>query len=187
MIVALHPKRMMKHTNNMNRIEKLVGIEEELEIINLLAKRLKGDKWNSSNSVIITVSTDYSSIVGQILRHELTWEGEICEGFGIDVPYPDEEWNEKYVDELSRTLKIHSNSFVGKTPILVEAGVIRGGNYTFVTNWMKRYLGWDKRIVTLAMYENIESVWKSDYVGEYYNDKFEDLTFWWERENRHWK
>ena len=52
---------------------------------------------------------------------------------------------------------------------------------------MRRYLGWDKRIVTLAMYENIESVWKSDYVGEYYNDKFEDLTFWWERENRHWK
>ena len=171
----------------MNRTEKLVGVEEELEIINLLSKRLREDGLHSGNSVIITVSTDYSSIVGQILRHELTWNGEICDGFGIDVPYPDEEWDEKYVDELSKTLKIHSNSLMGKTPILVEAGVIRGGNYTFVTNWMRRYLGWDKRIVTLAMYENIESVWKSDYVGEYYNDGLEDLTFWWERENRHWK
>ena len=171
----------------MNRTEKLVGVEEELEIINLLSKRLREDGLHSGNSVIITVSTDYSSIVGQILRHELTWNGEICDGFGIDVPYPDEEWDEKYVDELSKTLKIHSNSLMGKTPILVEAGVIRGGNYTFVTNWMRRYLGWDKRIVTLAMYENIDSVWKYDYVVEYYNDSLEDLTFWWERENRHWK
>jgi hypothetical protein len=40
------------------------------------------------------VSTDYSSIVAQYLRHQLSYDGEICEGFGVDVPYPDEEFDD---------------------------------------------------------------------------------------------
>jgi hypothetical protein len=37
------------------------------------------------------------------------------------------------------------------------------------------------------MYENIHSIYKSDFVGEYYDDKTQDLTFWWEKENNHWR
>jgi len=41
-------------------------------------------------------------------------------------------------------------------------------------------------ILTLTLFENIHSKWKSDFVGEYYDDEIEDLTFWWERDNNHW-
>jgi len=36
------------------------------------------------------------------------------------------------------------------------------------------------------MFENTGSVYKSDYVGKYYNNETHDLTFWWERNNNHW-
>ena len=44
----------------------------------------------------------------------------------------------------------------------------------------------DNKVLTLALYENENSVFKSDYVGEYYNNTTEDLTFWWEEDNKHW-
>ena len=74
-----------------------------------------------------------------------------------------------------------------KTPILVEAGVIRGGNYTFLTNWIKEYFSKDILIITTSMYENVGSKFKSNYVSEYYDDTIQDLTFWWELPNKHWK
>jgi hypothetical protein len=111
----------------------------------------------------------------------------VCEGFGIDVPYPDETWNRRYVDEMYETFRIHSNSFRGKALIFVEAGVIRGGNYTYIMDWIKKRLETGKRLVTLTLFENVGSKFKSDFVGEYYDDSKEDLTFWWERYNNHWK
>ena len=65
--------------------------------------------------------------------------------------------------------------------------MIRGGNYEFVTLWMKKHLGLRIPIITLTMFENIDSKFKSDIVGEYYDDKTQDLTFWWEKHNKHWK
>lgn len=168
------------------RLIKFVSQSEETELIHKLGDELLNAGFNASNSVIVTVSTDYSSIVGQILRHHLTEGGEICEGFGIDVPYPDEEWDDNYIFEMRTAFQTHKHLMGWKTPILVEAGVIRGGNYTYVINWIRKYLGYDKKILTLALYENLGSVFKSDFVGDYYNNETEDLTFWWERENRHW-
>ena len=52
---------------------------------------------------------------------------------------------------------------------------------------MKKHLGLRIPIITLTMFENIDSKFKSDLVGEYYDDKTQDLTFWWEKENKHWK
>lgn len=166
---------------------RFVSHIEELEIIHKLGNKLLEVGYNSSNSVIITVSTDYSSIVGQILRHHLTYEGEICEGFGVDVPYPDEVWNKRYVDTLSRVFQNYGYLLQRKTAILVEAGVIRGGNYEFLTTWIKKHLGIGLPIVTISMFENVGSKFKSDYVVEYYDDSVQDLTFWWERDNKHWK
>lgn len=165
---------------------KFVTREEEFQLIDTLGDELLEAGWNASNSLIVTVSTDYSSIVGQVLRHHLSYEGEICDGFGIDVPYPDEEWNDNYIFEMRTAFQTHKHMLRGKTPILVEAGVIRGGNYTYVIDWMRKYLGYDKKIITLALYENLGSKFKSDFVGNYYDDSIQDLTFWWERENRHW-
>lgn len=166
---------------------RFVSHIEELEVIHKLGNKLLEVGYNASNSVIITVSTDYSSIAGQILRHHLTDGGEICDGFGVDVPYPDEVWNKKYVDELSKVFQIYGYLLQRKTPILVEAGVIRGGNYEFLTTWMKKHFGSGLPITTISMFENVGSKFKSDYVAEYYDDSVEDLTFWWERDNNHWK
>ena len=169
------------------RPNKLIGIEEEIELTTKLGDQLLAAGFNASNSVIVTVSTDYSSCVGMWLRHHLSFDGEVCDGFGIDVPYPDEVWNKKYVDDMYENFKLHAQSFRGKTLIFVEAGVIRGGNYTYVVDWVRKRLETGKKIITLTLYENIHSKWKSDFVGDYYNDEKEDLTFWWERENKHWK
>ena len=171
----------------MERKELLISLNKEIELINKVGETLLLNGYHSENSYIITVSTDYSSIVGQILRHQLTFNGEICDGFGIDVPYPDQQWDGKFQQELLDTLRIHISNFRNKIPILVEAGVIRGSNYAYVVDTMRKYFGMDKKIITMALYENIHSKWKSDFVGEYYDDNLEDLTFWWEKDNNHWK
>lgn len=169
------------------RKEKYITIDKEMSIITNISTKLLNGGFNASNSTIIIVSTDYSSIFGQILRHNLSHDEEIVSGFGIDVPYPDEEWDDKYVKELSETFKIHANSLKNKNLILVEAAVIRGGNYTFVVDWLRKNVQLDKKIITVALFENINSKFASNFVGEYYRDDTEDITFWWESKNKHWK
>lgn len=166
---------------------KLIDINKEIELIDKIGNELLADGYNASNSIIVTVSTDYSSIVGQILRHKLTHAGEVADGFGVDVPYPDEEWNESYHNRLINDFRNHAETIYGKKIILVEAGVIRGSNYEYVVNTVYKWFGINNDILTVALFENISSKWESDYVGEYYDNEFEDLTFWWEKENNHWK
>ena len=168
------------------RVIKHVDIIDEIFLIRKLEQQLLENEIHADNAIIITVSTDYSSIVGQYLRHALSYKKEICDGFGIDVPYPDETWNTDYVNDLHATFKQHEKLFVGtnKKLLLVEAGVIRGGNYTYVVDYLnKSYMN---DVITLALYENKSSVFKSNYVGEYYDNSTEDLSFWWERDNKHW-
>ena len=40
---------------------------------------------------------------------------------------------------------------------------------------------------TIALCENVHSAFKSDFVSLYYDDTQEDLHFWWEQPNNHWK
>lgn len=167
-----------------SRIILEVLFNEEQSLINRISSELIRDGFNSENTVVITVSTDYSSIIGQTLRHLLSINGEICEGFGVDVPYPDEYWNSEYMYELDSILAIYEDKLKDKRVLLVEAGVIRGGNYTFLDNYLKSRGVRD--IYTVAMFENIHSTYKSTYVGRYYDNDKEDLTFWWERYNKHW-
>jgi len=169
------------------RKELKVEWDTEIRLMNELRNTLLSHDLNASNVVIVTVSTDYSSVIGQYLRHQLTNKGEICEGFGIDVPYPDQTFDEKFVKEIHEMFRLHKDSIGNKTILLVEAGVIRGGNYTKVVDIIQNELKMTQPVLTLTMYENIHSKWKSDYVGEYYDDEKEDLTFWWERYNNHWE
>lgn len=173
--------------SDMKREIRFVSRSEEFELIDGLGDELLEAGLDASNSIIITVSTDYSSIAAQILRHHLTSGGEICEGFGIDVPYPDEKWDDRYEFEMRTAFQTHKHLLRNKIPILVEAGVIRGSNYKYVTEWMKNILGYDGKIFTLTVYENLGSEFKSDFVGNFYDDSIQDLTFWWERDNNHWK
>lgn len=170
----------------LRREEYPVNSYSELKKIHHLALMLKQAGYNADNSVIITVSSEYSAIVGQYIRHYLSFNGEVVSGFTIDVPYPDETWDDNYIYEMDVLFHLYDYLFQDKTVILIEAGVIRGGNYTFVTNYIKETFP-NVKYVTAALFENIHSTFKSDYVCEYYDDTTEDLTFWWERYNKHWR
>jgi hypothetical protein len=82
---------------------------------------------------------------------------------------------------------LHKEAIGVKDVILVEAGVIRGSNYKSLINLMQRALEMDNPIVTTSLFENKHSAFKCDFVAEFYDDEIEDLTFWWEKENNHWK
>jgi len=158
----------------------------ETDLILKLSDDLLNKNFNASNTVVITVSADYSSVVGQLLRHSLSYEGEICDGFSIDVPYPDQEWDSTYLFELETLMNLYRYKLHNKKVLLVEAGVIRGSNYKFIVDYFKNNLNIAEEIYTLALYENSSSKFESDFVGEYYDHETQDLTFWWERYNKHW-
>jgi len=69
--------------------------------------------------------------------------------------------------------------------VLIEAGVIRGSNYTWITKIMNSTI--KGNIYTIALCENIYSSFKSDFVSLYYDGTQEDIHFWWEQPNNHWK
>lgn len=163
-----------------------ISIEKELEAIENLSNRLIKDGFNAENTVVVTVSTDYSSIAGQLIRHNLSKNGEICDGFGVDVPYPDEHFDNLYSLNLYDTFKIHANSFGNKKLLLVENAIIRGGNYKFLTEWINLHYP-NMKVITLSLFENNYSIFKSDYVFEYYDNNVSDITFHFEKPNRHWR
>ena len=171
----------------MTRINLDIPQKSETDLILNLSNELLSKNFNAGNTVIISVSADYSNIIAQLLRHSLSFEGEICDGFSIDVPYPDEVWDSVYLRELESLMNLYKYKLTNKKILLVEAGVIRGSNYKFIIDYFKNNLKLTQDIYTLALYENSSSKFESDFVGEYYDDQTQDLTFWWERYNNHWK
>lgn len=169
------------------RKDLVVTWQDEPYLADRLRDRLLADGHHAGNTIIVTVSTDYSSFIGQYLRHQLSHDGEICDGFGVDVPYPDQDFDETFRANVRTMFATHARDIDGKTILLVEAGVIRGGNYTTLVNLIRDDIGRTEPIKTLAMYENVGSRFKSDYVGRYYDDATDDLTFWWEKPNNHWR
>lgn len=169
------------------RKDLLVTWEDERDIAEHLRDRLLADGLHAANTIVVTVSTDYSAWVGQYLRHQLSHNGEICDGFGVDVPYPDQTFDETFCANVRSMFAMHAGDIDNKTILLVEAGVIRGGNYATLVDLIVNDIGRTEPIKTLALYENVGSRFKSDYVGRYYDDTAEDLTFWWERPNNHWR
>lgn len=158
----------------------------ELQLMNGLRDNLLNLNINASNTVVVAVSTDYSSVIAQYLRHQLSHDGEICAGFGIDVPYPDEKFDDKFVNAILALFYLNLADIGNKSILLVEAGVIRGSNYTKVHEIIRQQLKLPQEIYTLTLFENHGSKFKSDFVGRYYDDSKEDLTFWWEKPNKHW-
>jgi len=168
------------------RTELMVWPPDERRLAEKLRDELLRAGLNASNTVIVTVSTDYSSFIGQYLRHQLSHDGEICDGFGVDVPYPDQRFDDTFERNIRTMFDMHADAVTGKTLLLVEAGVIRGSNYATLVSLIRDYFG-AVPVKTLAMYENVGSRFKSDFVGEYYDDSVHDLTFWWEMPNNHWR
>lgn len=136
------------------------------------------------NTIILNISPDYSSIVSQNLSHFLSQDGEYVEFVSIDVPFPDEESLPFRLDFKRVINEVKHFEFF----ILVEAGIITGGNYTFMVDYMVNVMGIPREnILTVALFENKMSKFKCDVVGAHYVWTDSDpLEFYWEKYNKHW-
>lgn len=159
---------------------KLVEIKDEFNLIKKIGDALITDGYDSSNSTIITISTEQSSIMGQLLRHQLSLNGEVTNGFSIDVPVIEEEWDDKCITVLNNVFQSKYKLIQNKKIILVRAQIKTGVSFEYVYNFMKKNLGANNKIISVTLFENISANWESDYVGEYYDAEFEKLSFWWE-------
>ena len=157
--------------------------EKEWELIQRLETIVDSTDFDPSNTAVIMASPDYSATVAMHLAHAWSRKGEMLPIIPVDVTYPDES-PEPYVNKMmmqADDIRPYSKL------VMIEAGIIRGGNW----QWMLDVLyGWDYKrsdITLVAMCENIHSKVKSDYVGEYYDDDKEELMFYFEKFNKHWK
>jgi len=130
----------------------------------------------------LCVSPDYSSIVTQHFSHALSMDGEIFHIEAVNVPFPDESEKPYRIN-----FEIDYADWVldWENFVLIEAGVIRGGNYTWITKVMEKFT--NRNYYSVALYENKRSKFKSDFVSHYYDNETQDLHFWWERPNNHWE
>lgn len=168
------------------REELMVDRETEGTMIAKVIMDLK-NKYpglDPTNTVVVMVSPDYSATIAMHMAHWLSKGGEMCDLMMVDVPYPDQDKNFGFVHKLERTL--HQAPKYYQNYVLAEAGIIRGGNYTWVCEVMRKHIPQESRIITTTMYENVHSSFKSDVVGQYYDDEVEDLTFYYEEYNKHW-
>jgi hypothetical protein len=162
---------------------KFISQDKELALIQELAYKIKMSDWDihPSKTCFLCVSPDYSSIVTQHLSHSLSMGREIFHIESVNVPFPDED-PKKY--QINFELNYIDWILDWENFVLIEAGVIKGGTYTWITEIMKKYT--EKNYYTIALCENINSKFQSDMVSLYYNDDIEDLHYWWEKPNNHW-
>jgi hypothetical protein len=161
---------------------KFITREKEWELIQRLETIVDSSDFDPSTTAVIMASPDYSATVAMHLAHAWSRKGEMLSIIPVDVTYPDED-PAPYIQKM-----LMQGAYIGPYSklVLIEAGIIRGGNW----QWMLDVLyGWDYKrsdITLVAMCENIHSKVKSDYVGEYYDDDKEELMFYFEKFNKHW-
>lgn len=160
-----------------------VSADKEMSLIQKMTYQIQMSDIdiNPSETCFLMVSPDYSGIVTQHLSHGLSKDGEIYHIEAVNVPFPDEN-----VKPYKVNFQINFAEWIldWQNFVLIEAGVIRGGNYTWITEVMEDFT--EKNYHSVALYENVHSKFHSDFVGEYYNDMTHDLHFWWEKPNNHW-
>lgn len=172
---------------NKIRKEYFISQQKESEIYDKLYFKINNAFIiTPEDTLILNVSPDYSSIISQKLSHEFSSkEGEIVSVININVPYPDETDMKWYNNELNRKLEYLINKDY-KNFIFVEAGVIRGSNYQWIKDKFLKYYK-EEQLLFTALFQNINSKFKCNCVGEYYDNDTQDLTFYWERFNKHFK
>jgi hypothetical protein len=169
--------------DNMNRRPlNFITREKEWELIQRLLTIVDSSSFDPADTAVIMASPDYSATVAMHLAHAWSQKGEMLSIIPVDVTYPDEDsapYREKMVEQAKEIRQF-------KKLVLVEAGIIRGGNWKWMLEVLDNW-GYDRKDITLvAMCENIWTKVKSDYVGEYYNDDKEELMFYFEKYNKHW-
>ncbi len=155
--------------------------EKEWEAIEKVCSILdKNPTLTPKDAVVAMVSPDYSATAAMHVAHHLSKDGEMLNIIPVEVPFPDED-SEPYRRTFVKRTTYEFYPY--KTVILVEAGVITGGNYRFMVDHI---IGLGFNIVTVALFENKNSQFNCDVVGEYYDSNVQELEFYYERYNKHW-
>jgi hypothetical protein len=156
--------------------------EKEWELIQRLLTIVDDSQFDPADTAVLMVSPDYSATVAMHLAHAWSRKGEMLSIIPVDVTYPDEHYPPYYDKMLMQAPDIRPF----KKLVLIEAGIIRGGNWRWILDVLGEW-GFERKDITLvAMCENIHSKIKSDFVGEYYNDDTHELMFYFEKYNKHW-
>jgi hypothetical protein len=156
--------------------------EKESELIQKLLTIVDNSGYDPKQTAILMVSPDYSATVAMHLAHAWSVKGEIVPLVPVEVPYPTEthEHYAQLLEQQQATIKPF------KQLVLVEAGIIRGGNWAWILDTLLSW-GYTRESLTIgALCENVGSRTKSDYVGEYYDDNTHELMFYFERFNKNW-
>lgn len=156
--------------------------EKEWELIQRLITIVDDSTFDPNDTAIVMASPDYSATVAMHLAHAWSSKGEMLSILPVDVTYPDEE-PKFYIDKM-RSQYMDFKQY--KKLVMVEAGIIRGGNWKWMLDVTREFEFERKDITLVALCENIHSAVKSDYVGEYYDDENEELMFYFEKFNKHW-
>jgi hypothetical protein len=162
---------------------KFITRDKEWELIQRLVTIVDNRTFNPEDTVVVMASPDYSATVAMHLAHTWSVNGDMLPIIPVDVTYPDEE-PKFYIDKMRSQ---YMDFKLYKKLVMVEAGIIRGGNWKWMLDVTKEFEFDRKDITLVALCENIHSKVKSDYVGEYYDDKKEELMFYFERYNKHWE
>jgi hypothetical protein len=156
--------------------------EKEWELIQRLETIVDSSSFDPSDTVVIMASPDYSATVAMHLAHAWSRKGEMLSIVPVDVTYPDED-SDQYI---SKMMMQASDIRPYKKIVMVEAGIIRGGNWRWMLDVLYLW-GYTREDITLvALCENVNSKVKSDYVAQYYNDDTHELMFYFEKFNKHW-
>jgi hypothetical protein len=159
--------------------------EKEWELIQRLQTIVNDSDFDPVTTGVIMASPDYSATVAMHLAHAWSRNGEMLTVIPIDVTYPGESdvpYRHKFINDFG----YHAKRRLFNRLVLVEAGIIRGGNWQWMIEELHKF-GYSRDDLTLvALCENIHSKVKSDYVGEYYDDDKEELMFYFEKYNKHW-
>lgn len=157
--------------------------EKEWELIQRLLTIVDSSDFDPADTAVIMASPDYSATVAMHLAHAWSRNGDMIPIIPVDVTYPDED-PKPYIDKM---IMQAGDIRPYEKLVLVEAGIIRGGNWEWILELLVDCWGFNRmNITTVALCENIRSKVKSDYVAEYYDDEKEELMFYFEKFNKHW-
>ena len=177
---------VLQFKDNMNiRPLHFITREKELELINKLETIIDNRSFHPSDTAVIQASVDFAGTAAMHLAHSWSVRGEIIPIIPIEVTYPGETYD--YVrSKFHYDMEWHLKHFKYQRFVVIEAGIIRGGNWKWILEEFENLNVPRENITLVTMMENIHSIVKSDYVGEYYDDDMEDLTFYFEKYNKNW-
>ena len=149
-------------------------------------KRKHQEFMDAENTLMLTVSPDFSGIASTIISHGLSTQGTAMYSDSIHVPDPGEDvefYKQRLRDTWHHTCANYDGSKYTKF-ILCEAGVISGRNYKWLVDELVSLGVQYKDILTVSLFENKHSMFKCHVVGDYYDNDIQDLCFWWEQPNK---